>query len=84
MIAEYLNAALKHARYDIIEDAEPFYGEIPECSGVWASGKTLEECRQNLLEGLEGWIILGLQRGSKIPAIDGISLTAGETAPVSG
>ena len=84
MIAEYLNAALKHARYDIIEDAEPFYGEIPECPGVWASGKTLEECRQNLLEGLEGWIILGLQRGSKIPVIDGISLTAGETAPVSG
>ena len=68
----------------MIQDPEPFYGEIPDCPGVWASGKTLEECRQNLLEGLEGWIILGLQRGHPIPVIDGISLAASEPSEVSG
>ena len=70
MIAEYLSAALKHARYELIQDPEPFYGEIPECPGVWATGKTLEECRENLLDGLEGWIILGLQRGHPIPPVE--------------
>jgi predicted RNase H-like HicB family nuclease len=84
MIAEYLSAAMRHARYEMINDSEPFYGEIPECPGVWATGKTLEECRENLLEGLEGWIILGLQRGHTIPVIDGIALTAEEPTEVSG
>jgi predicted RNase H-like HicB family nuclease len=84
MIAEYLSAALKHARYQMINDPEPLYGEIPLCPGVWATGKTLEECRETLLQGLEGWIILGLQRGHPIPVIDGIALTAEEPSEVSG
>ena len=46
MITEYINAALSHAKYEIIEDTEPYYGEIPELKGVWATGKTLEECRR--------------------------------------
>ena len=84
MVAEYLNAALKHARYEMINDSEPFYGEIPECHGVWATGKTLEDCRENLLQGLEGSIILGLQQGHPIPVIDGIALTTETPTEVSG
>ena len=45
MIKEYINAALSKAHYEIIEDGEPYYGEVPELKGVWATGKTLEECR---------------------------------------
>jgi hypothetical protein len=30
MIKEYVDAALKKAHYEIIEDEEPYYGEIPE------------------------------------------------------
>lgn len=48
MILEYINAALEHANYEIIEDDEPYYGEIPELPGVFATGRTLEECRRNL------------------------------------
>ena len=42
MLLEYIEEALRRARYEIIEDEEPYYGEIPELQGVWATGRTLE------------------------------------------
>ncbi len=63
MISQYIQAAMSRARHEMIDDPEPFYGEIRECQGVWATGKTLEEYRQTLLETLEGWLVLSLQRG---------------------
>ncbi len=71
MIREYIDAALSHARYEMIEDEEPFYGEVPDLQGVWATGKTLEECRANLNEVIDGWILVRLSRGFTIPEIDG-------------
>ena len=50
MLIEYIHAALEKARYEIIEDDESYYGEVPELEGVWATGSTLEECRKNLGE----------------------------------
>lgn len=44
MMREYIQAAMNNAHYEVIEDEEPYYGEILELQGVWASGKTLEEC----------------------------------------
>jgi predicted RNase H-like HicB family nuclease len=69
MITEYIKAALEKARYEIIDDEDPYYGEIPGLDGVWASGKTLEECRQNLVEVIDGWLVVRLKRGLNIPAI---------------
>lgn len=69
MIIEYLQAALEKAKYEIIEDKEPFYGEVPELEGVWTTGKTLEECRKKLREVTEGWIIIRLRSGLTIPMI---------------
>ena len=63
---------------------EPYYGEIPDCPGVGATGRSLEVCRQNLLDGLESWLILSLHRGLPIPVIDGIALVAPEPTEVSG
>lgn len=76
MIQEYIRTALRHAHYEIIEDAEPFYGEIEGLQGVWATGKTLEECRDKLAEVLDGWILIRLSRGLAIPSIDGVELVA--------
>jgi predicted RNase H-like HicB family nuclease len=67
MLTEYIQEALRRARYEIIDDEEPYYGEVPELQGVWATGKTLEECRENLREAIEGWIIVRLQRGLPLP-----------------
>jgi predicted RNase H-like HicB family nuclease len=69
MLTEYIEEALKMARYELIEDEEPYYGEIDKLKGVWATGRTLEECRDNLKEVIEGWILLSIKKGLSIPKI---------------
>ena len=69
MIVEYIEAALEKATYEIIEDEEPYYGEVPGLDGVWATGKTLEECRRSLAEVIDGWVIVRLRKGLPIPSI---------------
>jgi predicted RNase H-like HicB family nuclease len=69
MLNEYIQEALKRAKYEIIEDKEPYYVEIPELKGVWATGKNLEECRKNLIEVIEGWLILSLKKNLPIPKL---------------
>lgn len=82
MFAEYIQAAMDRATYEIIDDPEPFYGEVPELQGVWATGKTLEECRKELQSVIEGWIAFRLRMGRSIPSIDGASITV-SSEPVS-
>jgi len=75
MIRAYIQAAMRHAHYELIDQpGEPFYGEIPKCRGVLAIGRTLEECRQDLEDVLDAWLVLRIQRGLKIPVIDGVRL----------
>jgi len=69
MILEYINAALEHANYEIIEDDEPYYGEVPELPGVFATGRTLEECRRNLTGVIDEWLIIRLRRGLPTPPV---------------
>ena len=69
MLIEYIEAAMARAKYEIIDDEEPYYGEIPELKGIWATGKTLEECRKKLSEVIEGWIIIRLRKGLPIPPL---------------
>ncbi len=71
MIIEYIEAALSRAKYEIIDSEDPFYGEVPGLQGVWATGKTLEDCRENLREVIDGWIIVRLRKNLPIPPIDG-------------
>jgi predicted RNase H-like HicB family nuclease len=75
MLTEYINAAMRHARYEILPENGGYYGEIPELPGVWANADTLEACREELREVLEDWIALGLAQGSPIPPIDGVAIT---------
>ena len=73
MLVEFIEAAMNHASYDKLETGE-YYGEIPACPGVWATGKTLEACRQELQEVLEDWLLLKLRDGDRIPVIERINL----------
>ena len=83
MLIQYIQAALEHAKYEIINDEESYYGEVSELQGVWASGRTLEECRKNLEEVIDEWIILRLRKGLPIPSIENFTIeTAGEMAVV--
>jgi len=82
MFAEYIKAAMDTAIYEIIHDSEPFYGEIRQLRGVWATGKTLEACRDNLMSALEDWIAFRLRTGRSIPTIGTASIVV-STEPVS-
>ena len=73
MLTSYIQAAMRKARYDILEDGT-YYGEIPGFQGVFANAPTLEACREQLQEVLEGWILLGLQLGHHLPEVDGVKL----------
>jgi predicted RNase H-like HicB family nuclease len=80
MLTKYIQAAMRQARYDILKDDGSYYGEIPGFEGVWASAKTLEECREQLAEVLEEWILLGVSRNDPLPVVDGIELKIKESA----
>lgn len=67
MLQDYISTYLKKARYELLDDGKRFYAEIKALRGVWATGKTLEECRENLASTLEGWIIFRLRRNLPIP-----------------
>jgi predicted RNase H-like HicB family nuclease len=73
MLTEYIYSAMSHAHYELAENGR-FFGTIPKCKGLWAEGKTLEECRDELQRTLEDWLLLGLQLGHTLPVIDGMNL----------
>jgi len=75
MLIGYLRAAMRRAKYEILEDGA-FYGEIPGFQGVFANADNLEDCRQQLQEVLEEWLVLGLRMGHPLPVVDNIALVA--------
>ncbi len=79
MVTEYIRAAMRRATYEILPD-NTFYGEIPDFQGVYANAATLESCREQLQEVLEGWIVLGLRLGHSLPVVDGITLAVEQEA----
>jgi predicted RNase H-like HicB family nuclease len=76
MFCEYIQAAMSEAVYEVIDDEEPYYGEVPELNGVWATGKTPEECRENLQMAIEDWIAFSLRSNLPIPIIEGLRIEA--------
>ncbi|MBI3787229.1 MAG: type II toxin-antitoxin system HicB family antitoxin [Ignavibacteriales bacterium] len=80
MISDYIKFAMSDARYEIIEDDKTYFGEIPGFEGLWANGKTLEECRNELQETLEEWIVLSLRLNKPLPILHGIDLSVKEVA----
>jgi predicted RNase H-like HicB family nuclease len=73
MIIEYINKAMSMAVYDKLED-DTFSGKIPQCPGVVAFGETLYQCQQELKSSLEGWLIVKIRHGDKLPVIGKINL----------
>jgi predicted RNase H-like HicB family nuclease len=68
MLTAYITAAMARARYRIIDD-KTYFGEIRGLPGVWANAKSLEQCRAELQEVLEDWLVLRLRDGDVIPRI---------------
>jgi predicted RNase H-like HicB family nuclease len=66
MLTQYLEAAMRLAQYEYLTEDGVYYGEIPPLAGVWATGKTLEDCQQELREVLEEWVALRQQWGQSL------------------
>ncbi|MEK7503256.1 MAG: type II toxin-antitoxin system HicB family antitoxin [Patescibacteria group bacterium] len=74
MISDFIEDKLRKARYKILKN-QSYFGEIPTIKGVWANAKNLEDCRAELKEVLEDWILLKVRDGGKIP---GFSIKIGK------
>lgn len=75
MLTQYIQAAMRQAKYKILPDNEGFFGEIPGFQGVWANAETLEDCREELAEVLEEWVFLHLSDNTPLPVVNGIKLS---------
>jgi predicted RNase H-like HicB family nuclease len=64
---------MDNAQYKKLEDGS-WFADIPDFSGVWANGKSVEICRKELIEVLEEWIILKLKDRDFIPVIKDIDI----------
>jgi predicted RNase H-like HicB family nuclease len=77
MLIEYIEAAMRRAKYELLPDGEGYYAEIPRFNGLWANAATLEACRKELLGALQGWILIKLRHGdTDLPTVDRMNLNA--------
>lgn len=75
MLTDYIDAAMRKAKYKILENSEGYFGEIPGLRGLWANASTLEACRDELRSVLESWLIIKLRHNDNdLPVIRGINL----------
>ena len=67
MLTDDIRAAMRTAKYEILSDDGTFYGQIPGFDGVWANAPALEDCRNELEEVLEDWILLRVSKDLPLP-----------------
>jgi len=82
VLLRYIETALEQAHYEMIEDEEPFYGEVTALTGVWATGKTLEACRNNLAEAVEDWVLFSVAKGLVLPALGNVVIRLPEKVAI--
>lgn len=68
MLSDFIAKKMADARYKLLKDGS-YFGEIHDVRGVWANGRTLEVCREELREVLEDWLVLALKNGDRIPGL---------------
>jgi predicted RNase H-like HicB family nuclease len=73
MLIEYVNKAMRKAVYEKLEDGT-YSGKISQCPGVIAFGETLYQCQEELRSVLEGWLIVKIRHGDRLPVIGGVNL----------
>ena len=66
MLSAYIEKKMRGARYKLLRDGS-YFGEIPGLRGVWANAKRLEDCRRELQEVLEDWLVLKVRARERVP-----------------
>ena len=77
MLSEYIQKVLEKAQYKQLDDGT-WFADIPGFEGVWANSRTVEECRHELMEVLEEWIVLKIRDRDPIPEIEGVEIKVKE------
>lgn len=80
VLSDYFEAAMAEAVYEDLGDGS-VAGEIPTCVGAVAFAASRAECDTELRSVLEGWVLLGLQLGHRLPVLGGIAFNASESLP---
>ena len=68
MLSQFVAKQLGRARYKILPDGV-YFASILGLRGVWASARTLEDCRAELQSVLEDWLLLKLRKRELIPGL---------------
>jgi predicted RNase H-like HicB family nuclease len=79
MLTEYISKAMSKAVYDKLEDGS-YCGKILECPGTIAFAETLYGCQNELRAVLEGWLLVKIRHGDRLPIMDDIDLNKGMPA----
>jgi len=74
LLDDYIDAALRTARYEEIDNGTSVYAELRDFPGAWADGKTREEVTKTLRQVLKGWIELQLEHGQPLPRLKGVQM----------
>ena len=82
MIRPYIAAAMARAEYEILCDDGSFLGRIPGFDGVYSNADTLEECRTELEEVLEVWLLFSISRNLDVPIVDGLGLGQSQSVTI--
>ena len=80
MLTKYIASAMAKAKYEILQEDNSFYGEIPDFEGVYVNEKDLETCRDELEEVLEEWLFFRISRSLPIPTINDMKLKINKIA----
>jgi predicted RNase H-like HicB family nuclease len=67
MITRYLDEAMRRARYT--GKAGAYSATVPGLRGVIAHARSLEACRNQLLEVIEEWVLVRIAHGLPIPRL---------------
>jgi predicted RNase H-like HicB family nuclease len=68
VITNYISEALHRARYSVV-DGGVFCATVPGLPGVIATGDSLENCRDQLAEIVEEWVLVRVSRGLSVPRL---------------
>ena len=74
MITKYIKSAMNEERFEILQDENSCYGEIPGFDGVYANTKDLETCKIELEEVLEEWLFFRISKNLSVPKVNGAEL----------
>lgn len=73
-VTEYQHAAMRNAEYERLDDGD-WYAHVPGLPGLWASAKTVEDTRNELLSALEDWLYVNAYVAHlDLPKFDGVAL----------